>query len=161
LGDDSLKEKQMEAIKCPKCGKSHYMIRGNRQTCLYNPMVVGANGNLLMNDSNIYMTDCECLECGEKFEVDSRYGKTTVMDCGSANPQMIPEDFSRTAFINKPMTAELAIGAALKADQICINLDRLGANPDEKFTLVLEGKEYSFTNFDDFKKRLGEFLKMK
>lgn len=151
----------MEIIKCPHCGKSHYTIQGNSQTCAYNPMVIGSNGKLSMNDSNIHISDCECLECGERFDIRVQYGKTTVMDCGPANPRMMPADFSRTTIINEPMTVELAIGTALKTDRFCINFDHLRADPEAGFTLILDGEEHSFENLNAIKKKLREFFKMK
>ena len=128
----------MEQIKCPHCGKTHYTITGNNQTCLYNPVVVGPDGRISMNDSNI-----------------------TVLDCGPTDPRPIPTEFSRTTIISEPVTAELAIGTALKTDRFCINFDHLRANPEAGFTLILDGKEHSFENLDTLKEKLREFFKMK
>lgn len=151
----------MEQIKCPHCGKTHYTITGNNQTCLYNPVVVGPDGRISMNDSNIYVSNCECLDCGERFDIRSQYGKTTVLDCGPTDPRPIPAEFSRTTIIGEPVTAELAIGTALKTDRFCINFDHLRANPEAGFTLILDGKEHSFENLDTLKEKLREFFKMK
>lgn len=52
--------------KCPKCGKSHYQVLYSTTTCLgWGPVYY--NGKLINSNPNTTTTNCQCLECGERF----------------------------------------------------------------------------------------------
>lgn len=61
-------------IKCPHCGKSHYMELGGFRTAGYYPAVYkdGVNVN---PDRNISTTTCQCLECYEYFQYKEQQEK--------------------------------------------------------------------------------------
>lgn len=63
----------MKKIECPKCGESYYIDRYSTRTAMYYPPVWkdGVNVN---PDGNITTHVCECLNCGNSFSYQERYG---------------------------------------------------------------------------------------
>ena len=56
-------------IKCPYCGKSHYITKYSTSTCMYfAPEFI--DGVQVSHDRNIITVHCECCECGGLFNYD-------------------------------------------------------------------------------------------
>ena len=64
-------------IKCPYCGKSHYVEEISTITSMYFPPVYkdGVNVN---PDGNIHTTECRCLECNHYFSVVRQYNDVKI-----------------------------------------------------------------------------------
>ena len=59
---------------CPYCGKSYYRTGGILTTCVYYPPIY-KDGVNINPDGNITTTICLCLNCGENFSYQTRYGE--------------------------------------------------------------------------------------
>lgn len=61
-------------IKCPKCGKSHYMEKYTTRTAMYFTPIY-KDGVNINPDRNISTTTCICLECQHVFTYQKRGGE--------------------------------------------------------------------------------------
>lgn len=67
-------DRDMNEVKCPRCGESYYMVNYSTRTAMYYPPIYkdGVNVN---PDGNIETTVCTCLNCHYEFEYQTRYGE--------------------------------------------------------------------------------------
>lgn len=65
---------QNNKIKCPKCSASRYIEQGTVGTLISWPLIY-ENGKLISKDPNIYTTSCECLACGQEFDIVRKEGQ--------------------------------------------------------------------------------------
>ena len=56
-------------VKCPKCGKSHFMLGPSFTTCVYCPTII-KDGKVVSDDVNQTTTQCTCQECGTIFYIN-------------------------------------------------------------------------------------------
>ena len=64
----------MKTIRCPQCGATYYKERYSVCTAMYYPPIY-KDGMNINPDGNITTTICLCLNCGENFSYQTRYGE--------------------------------------------------------------------------------------
>jgi len=64
-------------IKCPKCGESYFTEKYSMTTAVYYPPVL-KNGININPDMNSTTTECQCMNCGERFSYRIVGGKIYV-----------------------------------------------------------------------------------
>lgn len=64
----------MKTIRCPLCGASYYAERYSVRTAMYYPPIY-KDGININPDGNITTIICLCLNCGENFSYQTRYGE--------------------------------------------------------------------------------------
>lgn len=63
-----------KGIKCPYCGKSHYMEGRKETTLAYYPQIYKDDVNV-NQDMNITTVYCYCLECNKTFKYKIQRGE--------------------------------------------------------------------------------------
>ncbi len=55
-------------IKCPYCGKSHFIINSATSTLVYVPTIISEGKVEQQSNPNKTTYNCTCLECHKDFE---------------------------------------------------------------------------------------------
>jgi hypothetical protein len=55
-----------DLIKCPHCGKSHFVVLYQTSTLVHSPLEY-KDGKWFKSDPNMVIAHCHCLECGKEF----------------------------------------------------------------------------------------------